>query len=216
SRRDFLTILRLIRSGAGGEPKLLTGPLDQEAFIPFNRQVNAILEAQIPPGGSADIDAGEEILRAEHHARVPELLETFRDALKAVARESPLFLVLDHLDLPGNEFNDYLRPLLLDLCQSDINLCIVAVPTHAEGFDWQPLRDFMLEVRIDSFPEQEWVDLALDYVQRILDPTRFADDLQRRQWLADLRDKLQGLSGVIIQGPWKPVRLLGLDLLLHQ
>jgi hypothetical protein len=222
SRKDFLTVLRLIRDGRGGDPELLTrplAPLAHEAFAAFNRKVNAVLEAAIPPGGSADQDIGETILQDKHKARVPELLEAFQAALKQAAAAAPLFLVLDHLDLVTDEFNHYLRPLLLNLCQSEINLCVVVVPVPKPAqepqYNWEPLQGHMIALRIEFFREQEWVELALEYVQRQIDPGRFADDAERRQWFANLRNFLQPAVGLFIQDRWKPNKLLSLNGLVN-
>jgi hypothetical protein len=203
-RRDFLTVLRTIRDGMGGEPALLTGPLAGAAFIPFNQKVNEVLEAEIPAGATADQDMGKAIVQAEHYARASELLDAFRESLKSAIGPEPVTLVLDHLDLPPNEFHDYLRPLLKELCQLDLKLCFIVVPRPDQSYDWQPLQPHLLNLPIGPFPEQEWVDLALDYIQRRLDPTRFADDAARRACLGRVRGQLGTFVGLWVKGNWTP------------
>ena len=123
-------------------------------------------------------------------ALVDRMLESFRDALGAATADSPLILILDHLDgLLQSTFQQELYPGLIRRVadQDDIpNLrLVVALTTDQVGSYW-PAHDRHVG---------EWIDVDLCRARPIGGPGRGC--------CAGARERIPRIS-LIFRNPWQP------------
>lgn len=205
---DYLSLLRAIRDGRPEGP-LLSEPLASapQAFTPFNRLVNQVLDAALPPGTSPDEDSLAPVkppIFIQSQAR--QLFSTFRAGLEqAAAQHPPLVLVLDHLGMfPANQLIDYLNPHLFQWVSTHPHLRMVLLLTEAQyrDFGLDELKDDFERIRIASFPRALWVELAMEFVRRNMDPQ--PSEQARQELLQHARIFIQGALGFKIRDEWKP------------
>jgi hypothetical protein len=201
-RGDFLTVLRAIRDGNATARHILLEPFPPDKFGPFNRKLNEVLGAT-PPANEEDVDQHRP-LTPEAYARAKDLFAAFRDCLQQSVTQSPLVIVLDHLEsLLKTDFSNYLLPHLLEwsISRPDIHFVLVVTPTQYADFELSELEGDSYHVKVSKFPAEDWEELAMEYVQRI-------KPNEAPEYFEHVRAAIVALPTVIkTNEPWMPQKL---------
>jgi hypothetical protein len=170
---DLLPALCEIRDTPEDMPSL--GKQAARAFDRFNYDLTFLASGRLPVEPIGEVPQVEDppvpdLLQPGPVALVHRTLESFREALGAATAESPLVLILDHLDgLLKSTFQQLLYPWLIRKVVEDDdipNLRLVVALSTEQARDYWPTDDQGVGewIPIDLIPPDDWESLAEDVV----------------------------------------------------
>lgn len=208
-RGDFLTLLRAIRDGNPSSNRYLGNPLPASAFSAFNNLINEILQTPAPPGQEGIDQMG--MVNSSAMNRAEEILLSFHESLEKSISSPPLVLFLDELATLNNyEFSNLIVPYLLKWCSArkDVRIVLLMTNNLFKRFEVEKLKGCYYELEVTSFSEDQWKELALEYIIRGIPGREFSDQNAEDTFFGKANEWIQqALSDKKIQGQWKPVKL---------
>jgi hypothetical protein len=218
---NFLTVLRAIRDigieATGG----LRRPFPPENFYPFNRKINEILRKVQPCRELSDneqqqLDADPNLDKwrsngTDGYNKAFEIFKTFLPCLSQCTNERPLVIVLDQLELVNRDNLSLIYSELLKPCLEDDKIRFV-LPLRADTEGTKEMEkhrgEFTL-IEMREFSEQDWEELAAEYIVRYWSNEEFATLSEKHKHTEQARQRIPEIRKRI-EGSWKPTNFVDL------
>ena len=151
--KDFVEVLKLIREGDPKSSDIICKPLPTKPFEDFDNKYGPLL-AQPDPAKALAAD----------NNRCEQFFNDYNAALEEIAKDEPLIIVLDHLNVEWEKFKSVLvQKLLTPIAQGSLANCrLVLVCTNTEFDKHLPaeLKAASRIIDVAAWPPKKYVPLA--------------------------------------------------------
>lgn len=151
--KNFVQILKIIREGDPKSSNIICAPLPQAPFADFDQKYGDLIKQ---PNAATTLAADNNL--CEH------FFNSYKAALSEISATEPLIIVLDHLNVEWDQFNNILaEKLITPIAQGLVGNCRMILVCTAEEFDKRlrkELKDAACVIEVSEWKKEKYEPLA--------------------------------------------------------